>query len=473
MRKLLIFLFLVVLAGCTQPLVKQSVRPDQLTFPPLKFKFPEVAQQQLDNGLKVYLKEDHELPLVELTVLVEGGSIYDPLGKTGLSQFFARTLSTGGTLQTPPAKLEAELEAMAAQLSVSSSLYSYEIDLSLNRQDLNRGIEILAELLRQPRFDSKRMELVRAQMLEEIKRKNDDPGAIAGRLLQKAIYPGHPLGAYPTAAGVEGFTRDDLVQLYQRYFQPQNIWLAASGDVTQPDLMAVLNSQFGDWSRGDDFKSTIPPLPQAPGGKVILAEKSIPQTTILLGHTGIDKDNPDVFALKVANFILGGGGFNSRMMREIRSDRGLAYSVYSYFDIGRRLPGLFIAGSETKSTSTVEVVQLLQQLIEQIRNEPVSEAELELAKKSLINSFIFAFENSHSIVSRKVRLDYYGYPHDYLETYRQKLAAVTVADVQRVARKYLHPDRLQVVLVGNSQIYRKDIKKLGLPVESVDLQTAE
>jgi zinc protease len=193
----------------------------------------------------------------------------------------------------------------------------------------------------------------------------------------------------------------------------------------------------------------------------------------LLGHTGIDKDNPDVFALKVANFILGGGGFNSRMMREIRSDRGLAYSVYSYFDVGRRLPGLFIAGSETKSTSTVEVVQLLQQLIEQIRDEPVSEAELELAKKSLINSFIFAFENSHSIVSRKVRLDYYDYPKDYLETYRQKLAAVTVADVQRVAHKYLHPDLLQIVLVGNSQTYRNDIEKLGFPVESVDLQTAE
>ncbi len=473
MRKILFLLIFFALSGCTQSLVQQNVRPDQLTFPPLEFKFPEVAQQQLENGMKVYLKEDHELPLVELTILVEGGSIYDPLEKTGLSQFFARTLSTGGTQRSAPAELEEELESMAAQLSVSSSLYSYEINLSLNRQDVERGIEILAELLRQPRFDMKRMELVRAQMLEEIKRKNDDPGSIAGRLLEKSIYRDHPLGAYPTVASIESFKREDLAQLHQRYFQPQNVWLAASGDVTQPELISLLQQHLGDWPQGNTKLAPIPVPPAAPAGKIILAEKDIPQTTILLGHPGIDKDNPDVFALKVANFILGGGGFNSRLMREIRSDRGLAYSVYSYFDIGRRLPGLFIAGSETKSTSTAEVVRLFQQLIEQIRDEPVSAAELELAKKSLINSFIFAFENSHSIVSRKVRLDYYDYPKDYLETYRQKLAAVTVDDVQRVAHKYLHPDRLQIVLVGNSQTYRDDIETLGLPVESVDLQVLE
>jgi zinc protease len=188
-----------------------------------------------------------------------------------------------------------------------------------------------------------------------------------------------------------------------------------------------------------------------------------------MGHPGISKDNPDVFALQVANYILGGGGFNSRMMREVRSDRGLAYSVYSYFQVGRRLPGLFIVSSETKCQSTVEVVTLLQQLICQIRDEPVSAAELDLAKESLINSFVFAFANSHSVVNRKVRLDYYGYPKDYLETYRQRIADVTIADVQRVARQYLHPDALQIVLVGDGQLYSDEIKKLGFPVETIDL----
>lgn len=470
MKKILYILVVLLLSGCSQHLHSQNVRPDQLTFPPLEFNFPEVVKQQLDNGLKCYLKEDHELPLVELTVLVEGGSIHDPLDKTGLASFFAATLSTGGTRQSAPSELEAELEAMAANLRVSSSLYGYEIDLSLNREDLERGIEILSQVLRQPRFAKDRMELVRSHLLEEVKRKNDDPAVIAERLLEQAIYRDHPLGAYPTVASINAVTRQDLQQLHQHFFQPQNVWFAVSGDVTQPKLNALMNQYLGDWVKGRISNEQISTPPAAPEGKILLADKQVPQTTILLGHPGIDKNNPDLFALKVANFILGGGGFNSRMMREVRSERGLAYSVYSYFDIGRRLPGLFIAASETKSSSTVEVVRLLRQLIEQIREEPVAEAELELAKKSLINSFIFAFENSHSIVRRKVRLDYYGYPAAYLEEYRQKLAAVTVEDVQRVARQYLHPDKLQIVLVGDTVQYKNEVQGLGFPVATVDIQ---
>ncbi len=473
MRYFLYLSVVFLLFGCGHGLFNQQVRPDNLSFPPLEFKFPEVSQQQLENGLKLYLKEDHELPLVELTLLVEGGDIHDPLDKTGLSQFFARTLSTGGTKELSPAELEAELEAMAAILTVSSSAYGYEINLSLNQQDLARGIEILADLLRRPRFDPERMELVRTQMLEEIYRKNDDPGSIASRLLSGAIYPGHPFGTESTANMVASFTREDLLELHQRYFQPQSFWLAVSGDVQQADLVSLIEQQLGDWHSTESMIRELPSLPAAATGKILLAGKDIPQTTILMGHSGISKDNPDVLALQVANYILGGGGFNSRMMREVRSDRGLAYSVYSYFQIGRQLPGMFIVGSETKSQSTVEVVTLLQQLIQQIRAEPVSAAELDLAKKSLINSFVFAFTDSHSVVNRKVRLDYYGYPKDYLETYRQQVAAVTIADVQRVARQYLHPDKLQIVLVGNSHQYMDEIKTLGLPVENIDLQLTQ
>jgi zinc protease len=178
-------------------------------------------------------------------------------------------------------------------------------------------------------------------------------------------------------------------------------------------------------------------------------------------------------ALRVANYILGGGGFNSRLMREVRSTRGLAYSVYSYFQVGRHLPGMFIAGSETKSQSTVEVVVLMRQLMRQMMLEPVSEAELELAKKSLINSFVFAFDNNHSIVSRRMRLDYFAYPETYMATYRQKIAAVTVADIQRVANQYLHPDRLQVVLVGDSQQFIKQLEEVDLPVKKIDLNVNE
>ncbi len=473
MRYFFYLLVIILFSGCSQTTLSQVKRPDELTFPPLEFHFPEIEQQRLSSGAKLYLKEDHELPLVNLTVLIEGGSIYDPLDKTGLSQFFAQSLSTGGTENLSPQQLEKELDAMAAILTVSSSRYGYEIDLSLNRQDLQRGIEILGELLRQPRFDKQRMELVRAQLLENIHRKNDDPGSIASRLLGEALYPDHPFGAVPTVAIVNSFTRDDLLHLHQRYFQPGHFWVAVSGDVKLPELVDLLDQQFSNWQTTKSDPGKLPALPAAPKGKIILADKQIPQTTVLMGQTGISKDNPDVFALQVANYILGGGGFNSRMMREVRSDRGLAYSVYSYFQVGRRLPGLFIVSSETKCQSTVEVVTLLQRLIKQIRDEPVSVAELKLAKESLINSFIFAFTDSNAVVNRKVRLDYYGYPKDYLETYRQKIAAVSIADIQRVAQQYLHPDALQIVLVGDGQLYSNEIEKLGLPIETVDLQSAQ
>ena len=470
MRYFIYLIMGIVLAGCGSNLLSQSSRPDQLQFLPLEFSFPTVSQQQLTNGIKLYLREDHELPLVELTLMVEGGSIYDPLEKTGLAQFFAQVLSTGGAGDLTPLALEVELEAMAAILSVSSSSYGYQINLSMNRADLQRGLEILTALIRRPRFDSARMELVRTQMLEGIQRRNDDPGSIARRILGEVVNPGHPFGNYPTAKAVAQFSRADLLELHQRYFKPQNCWLAVSGDVQTTDLVLLLQQQLGDWQAVAGLQRDYPALPSPPAGQIYLAAKDIPQTTILFGHAGISKDNPDTMALRVANYILGGGGFNSRMMQEIRSNRGLAYSVYSYFQVGRQLPELFIAGCETKTESTVKVVTLMRQLIAQIRNEPVSAAELELAKKSLINSFVFAFADTHAVVSRKVRLDYYDYPDNYLETYRQKIEAVTIADVKRVAAKYLHPDKLQIVLVGDSQQYGDAIKILGLPVKNIDLE---
>ncbi|PLY03997.1 MAG: insulinase family protein [Desulfuromonas sp.] len=475
MMRLVTFLLCLplLLGGCTLPVVLSETtgpRPDELVFPPLEFRFPEVQKVQLDNGMRVYLYEDHELPLVSLSLMVEGGDINDPLEKTGLSELFATTMETGGTKSLSPENLENELEAKAINLSVSASTYAYELGLSLHRNDLERGLDIMTELVRSPRFAEDRFELARKQMVEGLLRMNDDPGSIAVRLLAEAVNPGHPFGTTPTVEQVKSISREDLFDLHQHYFQPANFYLAISGDITEADLMTLLDKEFSGWGGAEPLVRDYPALPDQQDGKILLAFKDIPQTTILMGHRGIDKDNPDLFALRLADFILGSGGLNSRLMREIRSNRGLAYSVYSYFRVGRQLPGSFIAGSETKSGSTVEVVRLMREMMQQIIAEPVSPAELELAKKSLINSFVFAFENSHSVVNRVMDHDFYGYPPDYMSTYRDKVAAVTVEDVQQAARKYLHPDKLQIVLVGDSRVYADEINSLGLPVEMVDLE---
>jgi len=185
----------------------------------------------------------------------------------------------------------------------------------------------------------------------------------------------------------------------------------------------------------------------------------------MLGQIGIDKDAPDLHAVRVMNFILGGGGFNSRMMKEIREERGLAYSVYSSFQIGRLLPGPFIAQCETKSSTTIEALELMLAAMRTIREQPVRAEELRIAKESLNNSFVFSFNDPHEVVTQAMRLDFYDYPDDYLESYRDKVEALTLVDIQRAARDHLQPERMSIVLIGNEAEFEAPLTKLGLPLE--------
>ncbi len=471
MRVLLSLTLVLMLTACSGQLLPHPLRPDALSYPELQFEFPRVEHLTLDNGIEVYLRADHDIPLVEVTTMVGGGSIFDPADMTGLSDLFVDGLQTGGAGERSPQELEEVLDNMATDLAVSSSSYAYAIAVSLRRQDLAEVFGVLADVLRAPNFDPQRLEVARQGLIEAVRRRNDDPGSIAGRTLAKTIYHDHPFGRVTTKRTLEKIQRKDLVRLHQTYFKPNNLSIAVSGDIDLDELKSLLAQSMGDWKASELPDLKPPALPaMSPKGGISIADKDIPQTTILIGQPGIDKNNPDEMALKVANFILGGGGFNSRMMREIRSNRGLAYSVYSYFQIGRILPELFIAKAETKSSSTLLVAKLMRALIQQLIDEPVSDMELTTAKESLINSFVFAFNNSHSIVTRQQRLDFYAYPPDYMQTYRQRIAAVTIEDVQRVAKKYLHPDQLQIVLVGRRNEFEQDpAAALGMPVENVDL----
>lgn len=471
MRAIYLTSLLVILVACSTQNSPQRPRPDAMIFPELQFEFPQVERATLDNGIEIYLKVDHDLPLVEVTTMLGGGSIFDPSDKTGLSALFVDTLQSGGAGDRSPQQLEETLENMAADLSVGSSSYAYTVEMSMRRQDLLKGFDILADVLRRPQFDQQRLEIARQKLVEGVRRRNDHPGSIAGRTLASSIYRDHPFGRVARQSTLNSIDRDNLIYQHQTYFQPNNLSLAVSGDIDLDELITLVNQTLGDWQTAELPDMEPPALPEMPeNGKITVADKDIPQTTIMIGQPGIDKNNPDMMTLKVANYILGGGGFNSRMMREIRSNRGLAYSVYSYFQIGRQLPELFIAKCETKCDSTLEVVSLMRSQMQELIDIPVSEEELQTAKESLINSFVFAFTNSHSIVTRQLRLDFYDYPSDYMQSYRQKIAAVTVADVQRVSDKYLHPDKLQIVLVGRRQDFEQDpAAALGMPVEYIDL----
>lgn len=464
LRYLLPFLCMLIAACAPGP---QAVRPDQLSFAPLVFHVPEVERLDLANGIRLYLKEDHELPLVQVTAMMGAGAIGDPADKTGLTSLFAAALRNGGAGSHTPDALDETLERLAANFSIAADTYATTLGLSLQAADLPAGMAILAEVLRRPSFEPSRLELARKQILEGIRRQDDDPGSVASRALMRALYGDHPLGRTPTAASVTALRRGDLLDFHRRYFHPNNLWLAVSGDFDRARLLELLDGLFGDWPRADFTPQALPPLTATPQPAVLVATKAIPQTTILMGDIGIDKSDPDLQAVRVMNYILGGGGFNSRLMREVRSNRGLAYSTYSYFQVGRRLPGPFIAGCETKSASTMEVVALMRGIMEQMRTAPVLPEELTLAKESLINSFVFAFTDSHDVVTQTMRLDYYGYPEGYLEGYRDRVAEVTVRDVLRAAREHLRPERQTVVLVGDDSAFDAPPVSLGSPVEAV------
>jgi len=454
------------LAGCATPLPSQ---PEQLHYPALDFQPPEVETLTLANGIRLYLKEDKELPLVQMTAMLGSGAMTTPAEKIGFAGLFGSTWRTGGAGERTPEDLDAYLDFLAADLSASMEPYSAELELSLRAEDLSKGVAVLGDLLLRPTFAGERLELARLQAQEHLRRQNDSPGAISRRLLMAALYPDNYLGYSPTSETLAAVTRQDLVDFHQTYFAPNNLWIAVSGDFDRENLLQILHDNFGDWSQREVPEQQLPTITRSESGMIQVAAKELPQTTIVIGDLGLTKDHPDQYAVRVLNYILGGGGFNSRMMREIRSNRGLAYSAYSYFQVGRRLPGPFVAGTETKNASVVPALSLTREIMVDLRNHLVTDEELQLAKESQINSFVFGFENTHSVVSQQMSLAFYGYPEDYLARYRDRIAAVTANDVQRAAREFINLSRQQIVLVGDPEEFSKELAEFGLPVVDIDL----
>ncbi|ABA89221.1 zinc-dependent peptidase lipoprotein, M16 family [Syntrophotalea carbinolica DSM 2380] len=462
---------LVLLTGCAGS--GRSVHPNALSFAPLQFELPQVETFRLANGVHVFLRVDHELPLVTVTAMLDAGSVSDPQHKSGLAQLHGSVMRSAGAGELSADEVDVALERMAADMAVGTDRYATSIHLSVQSDDLEQGAGILADMLRRPRFDSERVELARRRMLENIRRQNDRSSMIARKALVSALYRNHALGDIPSLASVAAITHEDLKTFHRRFFRPDNLWIAVSGDVDRKTLESLLSGLLDDWENASDLPpQSVEALPDPEPPVLLAAHKDLPQTTVLMGMRGIDKDDPDLYALRVLDFILGGGSFNSRMMQEIRTRRGLAYSVYSYFQVGRRLPGLFVAGAETKNSSVAEVVSLMRREMVKLARQPVTDDELTLAKESLVNSFVFAFENSHEVVSQTMRLAFYGYPEDYLSRYRERLAAVSAQDVLAAARRHLHPESLTLVLVGDPGQLDELAGQLELPLKPVDV-TAE
>lgn len=445
----------------------ERANPRSMSFPPLTFAIPKAERVLLKNGTPAYLLQDRELPIVTVAALIRTGSVYDPAGKSGLAQLAGSQLRGGGTTALQPRQLDEELEFMASGVESAFASDSGTVTMTSLTKNLPRSLELFSDVLLRPRFDEQRLEIARKQALEAIRRQNDDPKEVANRELTRALYAGHPLGQIPTAATLQAITRSDLQAFHRRFVRPDNLIITVSGDFDRSQIIDQLNRTVGTVrATGPLNLPNIPAVPKNDKPAVLYAAKQVNQSVIRLGHLGITKDDPELYAVRVLDSILG-GSFTSRLMMEIRTNRGLAYNVGSRFDVGRRFTGSFIAETETRAEATLTVVNLMTGIIKGIRTEPVSEQELKLAKESIINSFLFGFTSPASIVMQQARLELYGYRPDYLERYRERIAAVTREDVLRAARTHLRPEAFKLVVVGDANSFDRPLSSIGVVQELV------
>lgn len=448
----------------------------ELKFPPVpEVRFPDYTRYQLDNGIIVYLVEDHELPLVQGTALFRTGDRLEPANKVGLAEIMGEVMRTGGTRTHSADQLNQLLEQQAAAVETGVSTTSGSATFDALSEDLPQVFSLFAEVIREPVFAQDKIDLAKTQRRGGIARRNDDPDEIASREFQKLVYGNtSPYARTLEYATLNNINREDIVKFYQQYFRPSNMILGVIGDFDRKAMRSLIQSKFGNWQPAKAQQPKLPTVSQAKvGGVFLVNQPQLTQSYVQMGHLGGQLSNPDHAALSVLNEVL--GGFGRRLFNQVRSRQGLAYSVYGFWSPQYDYPGVFVAGGQTRSETTVPFIKSVLQEIEQLRTQPVSQAELTSAKDTVLNSFVFNFADPKQSLARLMRYEYYGYPRDFIFQYRRGVEATTVADLQRVAQKHLKPEDIVTLVVGNAAAIRPPLTSLNAKtkVTPVDISIPE
>ena len=409
---------------------------------------PPVQRTVLPNRLVLLVCEEHSLPFVTLQLLIDSGSRTDPPGQEGLSYMTARGLLLGTSKRNVTA-INEELDFMGAALNASSGRDYTTVSLRVLKKDLDKGLDLLMDALTQPTFPDEEIRREVEKTLAAIQSQEDQPDEVAEKAFQRDLFLTSPY-AHPvhgTKESLSRLTREALVKFYRAYYHPNHSILTVAGDITADELKVKILPRFTNWPTAE-----IPEVPFvttfAKEPKVTKIDREITQANIILGHVGVSRNNPDYYALTVMNYILGGGGFSSRLVEEIRDKRGLAYSVASFFDPGK-YPGSFQIALQTKNSSAREAIALSLEEMKRIQTQGVSEKELDAAKKYLMGSFPMRFDTQGKLVNFLTQIEYYGLGLDYPEKYPSLIRSVTREDVLRVAKTYLHPENVILVVVAN------------------------
>jgi zinc protease len=409
---------------------------------------PPVQKMVLPNHLILLASEDHSLPFVTVQLLIDSGSRRDPSGEEGLSYLTAKGVLQGTSKRTVN-QINEELDFMGASLSSSSGRDYATLNLRVLKKDLDRGLDLFMEVLAQPVFPEEEIKREVEKTLAAIQSEEDQPDEVAEKAFLETLFLrspyGHPVKG--TRESVPKLTREGIVRFYRSYYHPNNAILTVVGDMTHEEIKTKLMPRLEKWPKGEISK--LPFISKfEKEQKTVKINRPITQANILLGHAGVSRGNPDFYAITVMNYILGGGGFASRLMAEIRNKRGLAYSVASFFDPGR-YPGSFQIVLQTKNPSARDAISLSIQQMERIQKELVSEKELEGAKKYLIGSFPMRLDTQGKLANFLTQVEYYGLGLDYPEKYPSLIQSITREEVLRVAKKYLHPKKYVLVIVAN------------------------
>jgi zinc protease len=462
---------LILLLLCSTVCIAQT-NYKQLKFPPLHtIQIPNVKRVVLKNGMILYLVEDHELPVINMTARIGVGGIDDPPDKIGLASVATAVMRTGGTESKTGDQIDEQLEGIAASVETGIRLLSGTASLSVLKENIDIALPILADILMHPAFPPDKIQLQKIREHSAIARRNDEVQGIAYREFYKLIYgPDSVYARQPEHSTIEAITRDDLVAFHKKYYYPNNMMLGVWGDFKTDDMVKKINRTFSGWKMGAARKPVAPPVNYNFDYQVNLIRKEdVNQSTVLMGHIGGLLNNPDYFALEVMNNVLS-GSFSSRLFRNLRSKQGLAYSVFGDYGANFNFPGVFLAGAMTKSESTVKATQGLLDQLQKMKTQPVTDEELGLAKDLFLNSFVFNFEDRADTLLRLMAYEYYGYPRDFLEKMKANIEKVTKEDVMRVAKKYIQPDKVRILVVGRPEDFDQPLSTLGkvreIPLES-------
>lgn len=453
---------LVLCGGAVSSTPAPPSDPYALTYPPLRLQFPAPTTTTLKNGLVVHLLPDPELPIIDLSFFAGGGSIYDPEDKAGLAALALHAMRTGGTATLTPDQVDQKLETLPATIDFDAGDDALNGSLSCLKDRFPEGLGILAGILRAPRFDAARLEIERGRALEEIRRRWDDPGSTSHLVFARLVYGERsPWARLTTTETVGHIGRDDLVAWQKRFLRPGNLRLAVSGDFDPKKMTRLLEDAFGGWQGGPADLPKIPRVEDRLEPGVYLIERPMSQSTMALGHLGVNRFDPDRFPLDVVNEVLGEGGFTSRLMKEVRSARGLAYSVGG--GVGNDTDrGLFEIRCRTRADATVQAIEAIRDVVTALRDQGPTEEETRLAKDSETNAFVFTVDGTAEYMDQVLFYEHYGYPVDYLQAWRGKLQAVTRDQAAAAAKRWLRPEKMVVLVVGNPKAFDRPLQDLGL-----------